>query len=68
MDLTFSYKQVIPERVLDRWEFREVRNAAAILHATNRRRFDELVEIMDTEQAVTAPQVVIKEAEGPSLG
>lgn len=57
MDLTFSYKQVIPERVLDRWEFREVRNAAAILHATNRRRFDELVEILDSFEILTSDLV-----------
>lgn len=53
MELTESYQQVIPQRVRDRWEFRETRNAAAILHAINPQRLTELVTILDGFHVLT---------------
>jgi len=46
MDLTESYKSVFPASVLSRYEFRETRNAAAILSATNNPELSELIEIL----------------------
>jgi len=45
MDLSDSYKRYFPAEVLQRYEFRETRNASAILQATNP---DELQQIVDT--------------------
>lgn len=47
MDLTTSYERVMPQEVLDRYQIRETRNAAAILRATDQHLFEELVEILD---------------------
>jgi hypothetical protein len=47
MDLTSSYERHFPADILGRYEFRETRNAAAVLHATNP---TELAEILDVLQ------------------
>lgn len=47
MDLTTSYNDVLPVSVLDRYEIREVRNAATILNATNPDPFAEIVQVLD---------------------
>lgn len=54
MDLTTSYERVLPQEVLDRYEFIETRNAAAVLLATNEQRFNELVEVLTEFQLRTA--------------
>ena len=53
MDLTTSYEKVMPKQVLDRYEFIETRNAAAVLAATNETRFDELVAVLNYFQLLT---------------
>lgn len=46
MELTSSYKQVLPADVLRRYTFAETRNAAKILHATNLDAFAQFVEAL----------------------
>jgi hypothetical protein len=46
MDLTHSFETVIPARVRNRYELREIRNAAAILAATNALAFAEVLEVL----------------------
>lgn len=58
MDLTESYNDVMPQKVRDRFEFIETRNAAAVLNATNKSRFDELVVALNEFQLLTDDLVV----------
>lgn len=51
--MSASYAAAMPQRVLDRYEFIETRNAAAVLAATNRPRFDELVRVLDEFELTT---------------
>jgi hypothetical protein len=46
MDLTDSYERVLPATILKRFDLREVRNAAALLMATNPTEFDEIVGVL----------------------
>lgn len=46
MDLTSSYRRVFPQDVLDRYDIRETRDAAAVLQNTNRRECDGLLEAL----------------------
>lgn len=46
MDLTTSYEDVFPPEILDRYELREVRNAAALLKATNPEEFADIIEVL----------------------
>lgn len=46
MDLTQSYRSAIPDEILARYEVGEVRNAAAILAATNPQPFAEIVDVL----------------------
>lgn len=46
MDLTNSYKSVLPSVVLMRYDFCEVREAATILSATNPTEFGDLVRVL----------------------
>lgn len=59
MDLTDSYLRVFPKAVLDRYELREVRNAAAVLSNTNPDEFEELTEVLEgfalTEDDILTP-------------
>lgn len=57
MDLTTSYLGCFPTRTKERYEFYETRNAAGILVATNRARFDELIEVLDGFSLLTADLV-----------
>jgi len=43
MDLSNSYQTRFPAEILDRYEFRETRNAAAILQATNPAELEDLI-------------------------
>lgn len=61
MDLSDSYQRFFPEEVLGRYEFRETRNASAILHATNP---EELRQIVDTLQWFKLTQADITDAGG----
>lgn len=47
MEMTTSYLGSVPQRVRERYELRETRNAAAILKATNPAEFDEFVSVLD---------------------
>ncbi|BCI86052.1 hypothetical protein NIIDMKKI_12580 [Mycobacterium kansasii] len=58
MDLTESYAKVMPQEVQDRYEFIETRNAAAVLAATNKPRFDELVSVLNDFELLTDDLVV----------
>ncbi|MGH2739240.1 MAG: BglII/BstYI family type II restriction endonuclease [Actinomycetota bacterium] len=46
VDLSESYKTVIPRAILTRYEIRETRNAAAILQATNPHEFKEVLGVL----------------------
>ena len=46
MDLTRSYDQHLPADVLGRYDCRETRNAAAILHATNPAELAEVIDVL----------------------
>jgi hypothetical protein len=46
MELTDSYKRVFPAEVLKRYDFSEVREAAAILQGTNPVEFGEVVKVL----------------------
>lgn len=47
MDLTHSYKTAFDETIQGRYQFLEVRNAAAVLLASNPECFDDLVTVLD---------------------
>lgn len=47
MELTTSYREVVPESLLEKYEFVEVRNAASIIAHTNPRQFSELVDVLE---------------------
>lgn len=53
MDLTESWRTVIPTSILDRYDFIETRNAAAILAATNPAEFAELCVVLEDFQLRT---------------
>lgn len=46
MDLTESYRRVFPKAVLDRYDMRETRSAAAVLQNTNPDEFKDLVKAL----------------------
>ncbi len=46
MELTTSYERVIPKAIRDRYVFRETRNAAAVLVASNADAFAEVLEVL----------------------
>jgi hypothetical protein len=47
MDLTRSFEGVFSPEVLERYEFREVRNAAAVIAHTNPDAFKDLVRVLE---------------------
>lgn len=47
MDLTNSYNDVVPAHLLRRFEWREVRNAAAILTATNPNEWQDFLAVLN---------------------
>lgn len=59
VDLTSSYNTHVPMEVLERYSFAEVRNAAAVLKASNPGLFDEVVQVLDgfyvTSADITVP-------------
>lgn len=46
MDLSNSFDTVFPQDVRDRYDFFEVRSAAAVYRASNPRQFDDLVSVL----------------------
>lgn len=46
MDITDSFRRVLPEDVLARFDMRETRNAAAVLAAADRAALEEIVEVL----------------------
>ncbi|TVP77289.1 MAG: restriction endonuclease [Puniceicoccaceae bacterium] len=47
MELTASYEGAIPQGILSKYQFCEVRNAAAILNATSPRLWEEILSVLD---------------------
>lgn len=47
MDPTRSYRTIVPQSILERYEICEIRNATALLAATSREEFDDLVAVLD---------------------
>jgi hypothetical protein len=47
MELTRSYADVVPQSILYRYDFRETRNAAAVLASTNPPAFGEIMAVLD---------------------
>lgn len=54
MDLTTSYEAAIRPAILQRYEFLEVRNAAAVLQVTNPGVFDELQQVLESFTLATS--------------
>jgi len=46
MDLTESFRSRVPEALLRRYEFREVRNAAAVIASTNADLWQEVLDVL----------------------
>lgn len=46
MDLTRSYDIVFPPKIIDRYELRETRDAAAVIKSTNPNEFDEITSVL----------------------
>ena len=46
MELTRSFERVVPGDVLTRYDFRETRNAAAVLAASNPVAFGEILDVL----------------------
>ncbi|WP_280214765.1 BglII/BstYI family type II restriction endonuclease [Nocardia cyriacigeorgica] len=46
MDLTNSYEHAFPPEIIERYKMLEVRNAAAVLQASNPDLFDEIVSVL----------------------
>lgn len=59
MDLTDSFKRVLPPDILERYEICETRDAAAVIQNTNPREFDEIVDVLGgfrlTEEDILTP-------------
>lgn len=53
MDLTTSYDEVLTPELRVRYDWFETRNAARILHATNRNRFAEIVHVLNDFRLLT---------------
>jgi hypothetical protein len=53
VDLTTSYESVLPVDIRDRYDFRETRNAAAVLAATDPAGFDDLVKVLRAFRLMT---------------
>lgn len=47
MQLTYSWKTLFPQTVLDRYDFAETRNAASVLKATSPSEFDDIVDVLE---------------------
>lgn len=46
MELTASYKRVVPQGILDKFQFCEVRNAASVLKATSPALWEEVLSVL----------------------
>ncbi|MFT4187796.1 MAG: BglII/BstYI family type II restriction endonuclease [Aeromicrobium sp.] len=53
MDLTDSWRDVMPQAIIDRYDFMETRNAAAILSATNPDEFRDLCDVLEGFELTT---------------
>ena len=58
MDLTHSYARVFPQHILDRYEFDETRNAAAVLKAADELVFNQLVDVLERFELLTSDLTV----------
>ncbi len=57
MDLTHGYERVVPGALRQRYAFRETRNAAVVLAATNPTEFGEIIEVLADFQ-LTPPDII----------
>jgi hypothetical protein len=53
VDLTHSYRRAFPQEILERYEFDETRNAAAVLHAADPLVFDQVADTLRDFQLLT---------------
>lgn len=53
VELTESYKKVLPRSLLQRYAFAETRNAAAVLQASNPAEFDDVVAVLSAFRLVS---------------
>lgn len=58
MDLTDSYRRVVPQAVLDRYEWTETRKAAAALAATNPVEFDDLMAVLGAFAVIPSRDII----------
>jgi len=58
MDLTSSFANAVPSALLQRYEWREVRNAAAIVKATNSNEWDDIIKVL-TDFRLTVDELVM---------
>lgn len=54
VELTESYKKVLPAPLLERYDFAETRNAAAVLQASNPGEFDDVVAVLSGFELVAS--------------
>lgn len=59
MELTESWREVLPDEVIDRYEIAETRNAAAVMQATTPESFEDMVKVLSeftlTLDKITTP-------------
>lgn len=58
MDLTYSYKTALPTHLIDKYNFLETRNAAAVLKASNPAHFDDLIKVLEEFQLYDADLLI----------
>lgn len=58
MDLTDSYREILPAEILERFELAETRNAARIIQATNRQEFEEVVQVLSDFKLLAEDMIV----------
>lgn len=68
MDLTDSYRRAFPQDVVGRYDWRETRNAAVILAATNPAEFADIVDVLRNFKVLPDKDLLIpggNESEAP---
>ena len=58
MEVTDSWRRVLPQAVQDRYDVVETRNAAAVLSSTNPEQFRDVCEVLD-EFALTDDDILV---------
>jgi hypothetical protein len=65
MDLTDSYLRVCPAAIVDRYEIREIRDAAAVIASTNHVEWNEIVKVLSGFQLEAADITTPGGGKGP---